>query len=185
MAATFNWAIDNGTATGSPTHGTTRSGFGADTHYPTECNWKNADDCTENSGTAYSAAPIVAGNNSYEIWEYAQFSGTFNQISNCLWAKTAGVLGTGLSLKGVVTSTYTTPSTTANAALTTDMTTAIAIASGAAVLFSTVGPQGASPTSTLSAAGYTQYLVTQLQTTTSAGAGDCASQSFVLEYNEN
>ncbi len=46
MAATFHWAEDNGTQTGSPLHGTTRNGFGADTNYPTDVNWKTADDIT-------------------------------------------------------------------------------------------------------------------------------------------
>lgn len=67
----------------------------------------------------------------------------------------------------------------------TDMTTAIAIGSGAAVLFHTTGPEGASPTSTLAAAGYTQYLASQLQTTGSAGAGDTATVTLTLRYDEN
>ncbi len=65
------------------------------------------------------------------------------------------------------------------------MTTAIAIGSGQTVNFSTVGPEGASPTSTLTAAGFTQYLATQLQTTGSAPAGDIGSQTLTLRYNEN
>ena len=185
MAATFNWCEDNGSATGSPAHGTTQSGYGADTNYPTDVNWKNAEDNTANSGTAYSAAPITAGNNSYTKYQYGKFSGTFNQISSGLWAHTSGTLGSGLTLKGVVTSTYATPATTANASLTTDMTLAISIGSGAGVDFSTTGPYAASPTSTLSAAGYTQYLATQLQTTGSAAAGDTATVTLTLQYNEN
>ena len=61
-------------------------------------------------------------------------------------------MGTGLTIKGTVSSTYATPATTANAALTTTMTSVIAIASGLAVLFSTTGPYDASPTATLAAA---------------------------------
>lgn len=186
MAATFQWAEDNGAATGSPTHGTTQSGFGADTHYPTDVNWKNVDDNTANSGTAYSSAPIVAGNNSYTKYQYAHFTGSFNQILNALYsAHTAGSLGTGLTLKGTVTSTYATPSTTTNAALTTDFSTVIAIGSGLAVNFSTTGPYAASPTATLTAAGYSQYLATQMQTTISAAAGDTATVTSTLQYNEN
>lgn len=183
MAATFNWCEDNGAVTSS--HGTTQSGFGADTHYPTDVNWKNVDDNTANSGTAYSSSPITYGNNSYTKYQYGHFSGTFNQISAGLFAHTATAFGTGLTLKGTVTTTYATPATSTNAALTTDMTTAIAIGSGLAVNFSTTGPYGASPTSTLSAAGYSQYLATQLQTTTSAAAGDTAQVTLTLQYNEN
>lgn len=175
MAATFEYNEDNGAATGSPAQGTTRNTA------VTQVNWKNVDDVA----TAYTTSPITAGNNSYTKYQFGKFTGTFNQISAGLWAHTAGVLGTGLTLKGVVTSTYATPSTTANAALTTDMTSVIAITSGATVLFSTTGPQAASPTSTLSAAGYTQYLATQLQTTVSAAAGDIGSITLTLRYNEN
>lgn len=175
MAATFEYNEDNGAATGSPAKGTTRNTA------VTQVNWKNVDDVA----TAYTTSPITAGNNSYTKYQFGKFTGTFNQISAGLWAHTAGVLGTGLTLKGVVTSTYATPATTANAALTTDMTSVIAITSGATVLFSTTGPQAASPTSTLSAAGFTQYLATQLQTTGSAAAGDIGSITLTLRYNEN
>ena len=175
MAATFEYNEDNGAATGSPAQGTTRNTA------VTQVNWKNVDDVA----TSYTTSPITAGNNSYTKYQFGKFTGTFNQISSGLWAHTAGTLGTGLTLKGVVTSTYATPSTTANAALTTDMTSVIAITSGATVLFSTTGPQAASPTSTLSAAGFTQYLATQLQTTASAAAGDIGSITLTLRYNEN
>lgn len=185
MSATFNWCEDNGAATGSPSHGTTRSGFGADTNYPTDVNWKNVDDNTVNSGTAYSASPITYGNNSFTKYQYGHFSGSFNQISAGLFAHTATAFGTGLTLKGTVTSTYATPATTTNAALTTDMTSAISIGSGLAVDFSTTGPEAASPATTLSAAGYSQYLATQLQTTTSAAPGDTAQVTLTFQYNEN
>lgn len=175
MAATFEFNEDNGAQTGSPLKGTTRNTA------VTQVNWKNIDDVA----TAYSSSPITAGNNSYTKYQFGKFTGTFNQISSGLFAHTAGTLGTGLTLKSVVTSTYATPSTTANAALTTDSTTAIAIGSGAAVLFSTTGPEAGSPTSTLAAAGFSQYFPTQLQTTGSAAAGDTATVTLTLQYNEN
>lgn len=176
MAATFDWQEDNGTATGSPAKGTTR------VTGRTEVNWKNIDDST----TAYSSSPITAGNNSFTKYQFGKFTGTYNQISAGLWAHTAGTLGTGLTLKGVVTSTYATPATTANASLTTDMTSVIAIGSGAAVSFHATGPEGASPTTSGTANPlYTQYLATQLQTTGSAAAGDTATVTLTLQYNEN
>lgn len=173
--ATFEFEEDNGAATGSPAHGTTT------TAARTEMNWKNVDDST----TAYSSSPITAGNNSFTKYQYGHFSGTYNQILNGLWAHTAGTLPSGCTVKGTVTSTYATPSTTTNAALTTDMTTAIAIGSGLAVSFNT-SPQAASPTTSITSnPAYTQYLPTQLQTTTAAPAGDIASQTFTLQYSEN
>src|SRR5215210_5235109 len=105
MAATFAFKEDNGTQTGSPTRGTTAGTT------VTTCNWKNVDDATT---TAYSASPITAGNNSYIKYQFGSFSGTYNQLSAGLWSPhTAGTLGTGLTLVGKVTSTYTTPATTA------------------------------------------------------------------------
>ena len=183
MAATFDWNRDTGTQTGSPTKGTTRS-TGV-----TDYNWKN----TDTYATAYSAAPITAGNNSYEIWNFGKFSGTFNQISAGLFAHTSTAFGTGLTLKGTPACTgdgdrllYTTPSTTANAALTVDMTSAVAIGSGVAVFFGATGPEATGKAATMTTNPcYTNYLTTQLQTTASAAAGDTATVTITLQYNEN
>lgn len=185
MPATFHWAEDHGTATGSPVHGTTRDGFGADTNYPVNCNWKSADDT---NATVYTAAPIgPPPAASYEKFQYGHFTGTFSQISSCKWTAhdDATAFGANIALKGTVTSTYTTPAQTNNAALTTDFTSQVAVASGLAVLFSTVGPEGGSPTATLSAAGYSQYLVSQLQITAGVAGGDTAQVTLKIQYQEN
>jgi hypothetical protein len=174
MAATFEYNEDNGAQTGSPLKGTTRNTA------VTQVNWKNVDDVS----TAYTSSPVAAGSNSYPKYQFGKFTGTFNQISSGLWAHTAGALQTGISLFGKVTSTYATPATTAISG-STDMTSVIAIGSGAAVLFHTTGPEGALPTTTLTAAGYTQYLVSQIQTTGSAPAGSNGSVTLTLRYNEN
>ena len=184
MAAVFQWCEDNGAQTGSPLHGTTRNGFGADTNYPTNVNWKNVDD----RATVYSASPITAGNNSFQKYQYGKFVSGFNQISAGLFsAHTAGTspIGTGLTLKGTVTSTYATPNTT-DRSFGTDFSSTVAIGSGLAVSFSPTGPEATSDlATTLSAAGYTQYLATQLITTASAAAGDTASITSTLQYSEN
>lgn len=178
MAATFAFKEDNGTATGSPARGTTAGTT------VTTCNWKNIDDAAT---TAYSASPITAGNNSYGKYQWGAFSGTYNQISSGLWSPhTAGTLGTGLTLVGKVTSTYATPSTTALGS-TTDYSSIVAIGSGSTVLFSTDGnPYTASPAASVTNnPAATQYLVSQLQTSGSAAAGDTASITLTLQYNEN
>lgn len=183
MAATFAWDRDTGTQTGSPTKGTTR------TAGVTDNNWKN----TGTEGTAYSAAPITAGNNSFELWTFGHFSGTYNQILSGLFAHTATAFGTGLTLKGTPACTgdgdrllYTTPATTANANLTTDMTTAIAIGSGVAVFFGATGPEATGKAaSTTANPAYTNFLTTQLQTTASAAPGDTAQVTLTLQYQEN
>jgi|SRR5579859_949011 len=183
MPATFDWEADTGAATGSPAKGTTR------TTGITDNNWKNIDDST----TAYSAAPITAGNNSYERWTFGKFSGTFNQILSGLWAHTATAFGTGLTLKGVPATSsdgtrplYTTPSTSANSTFTVDMTSAISISSGVAIFFGATGPEATGKaSSTTSNPSYTNYLGSQLQTTSSAAPGDTAQVTLTLQYQEN
>jgi hypothetical protein len=177
MSATFNFAEDNGAASGSPARGTTTNTT------VTTCNWKNLDDAT----TVYSSYPITAGNNSYAKYQYGYFSGTFDQISAGLWSPhTAGTLGSGLAIKGNVSSTYTTPSTTAISG-STDFTSIVAIGSGMTVDFANnTNPSTASPTSsTTTNPSATQWLITQLQTTSGAAPGDIASITLTLQYNEN
>lgn len=182
MAATFAFDRDHGAATGSPTKGTTRS-TGV-----TDVNWKSVDV----EATAYTAAPITDGSNSYENWLFGHFSGTFNQISAGLFSHTATAFGTGLTLKGTPACTgdgdrllYTTPSASANAALTTNMTAVTAIASGVAVFFGATGPEATGKAATMATNPcYTNYLTTQLQTS-GAAAGDTATVTLTLQYNEN
>lgn len=178
MSAAFDWEEDNGTQTGSPTKGTTRTVSRA------EQNWKNIDDST----TAYGSSSITQGNNSFDKWTFGKFSGTFNSISALLWAHTVGAMGTGLTIKGKVAPAggYTTPAVAANANLSVDMTSAIAIGSGQAVQVGATGPEAAGKaTSSTANPSYTDWLTHQLQTTSSASAGDTATATFALQYNEN
>lgn len=182
MAATFAFDRDHGVQTGSPTKGTTRSTS------VTDVNWKNSDV----EADAYSSYPITDGNNSYENWLFGHFSGTYNQISAGLFAHTATAFGTGLTLKGTPACTgdgdrllYTTPSTSANANLTTNMTSAIAIGSGVAVFFGATGPEATGKAATMTTNPcYTNFLTTQLQTS-GASEGDTAQVTLTLQYNEN
>jgi hypothetical protein len=175
MAVTFFWAEDNGASTGSPAKGTSR------TVNVSNVNWKNVDDTT----TAYSSSPISAGNNSFDKFQFGIFSGTFNQVSNGLWQHVSGTFGAGITLKGINTSGYTTPATTANSNLIHNLTATGNIATGLAVLFGTVGPQQAGA-ATLAATGYSQYLASQLQTLVSASPGDTASDfRFCLRFDQN
>lgn len=172
MSATTTWYEQNGAASGSPAHGTEST--------ISSCDWKSVDDTT----TSRASAPVLAGENSYSKYIYLKFAGTFNQISAVKFAHTAGTLGTGISLVGKVTSTYTAPATSALGS-SSDMTTPIAITSGASVLLSTSGPNGANPSASQTSTCYTQYLVTQVQTTASAAAGDSGTATLTVQYNEN
>jgi hypothetical protein len=182
MAATFAFDRDHGAATGSPAHGTTTS-TGV-----TDVNWKS----TDTEATAYSAAPIVDATNSFDNWLFGHFSGTYNQILAGLFAHTSTAFGAGLTLKGPPTCTgdadrllYTTPSASTNANLTTNMTSVIAIGSGVAVCFGATGPYATGKaTSTTANPAYTNYLTTQLQVS-GAAAGDTATVTLTLQYDEN
>lgn len=183
QAATFAWDEDTGTQTGSPTKGTTRTGGVANV------NWKNSGV----QGDAYSDYPITAGNNSFEKWQFGHFSGSYNQILTGKFAHTSGTLGSNLTLKGPPACTgdgdrllYTTPSASANANLSNDMTSAISIASGVAVCFGATGPEATGKAaSTTANPAYTNYLTTQLQTGSGAAPGDTATVTLTLQYLEN
>lgn len=178
MAATFTWQRSHGAGETITT--------------ATEVNWKNIDDNT----TAYSSSPITAGNNSFEIWLAGKFSGTFNQISAGLYEHTSVAFGTGLTLKGAKAMTvdadrlaYATPSTTANANLTRDITAQTGIGSGAAVWFGATGAATSGKAASMSTNPcWTNYLTTQLITLNTAAAGDTTVTSghvITLQYNEN
>lgn len=173
MAATFEFYEDNGNPTGTPPKGTYRNPT-------TQVNWKSAD----NINGAYTAAPINAGENSMSKYQFGKFTGTFNSISNVLFAHTAGALPTNTKLMGTVTSQYQKPTQAAVAGL-TDMSAVTSIAAGKPVKLSTAGPEGANPTNTITSAGYTQYLLTQIQTTPAALPGDSPSITLTLRYSEN
>lgn len=183
FAATFDFQQDTGTATGSPAKGTTRTTGVANS------NWKNSGVQTD----VYSSFPISAGNNSFQVVLFGKFTGTFNTILSGLFAHTATAFGTGLTLKGVPTCTgdgdrylYVTPSATADSNLSTDMTSAIAIGSGVAVFFGATGPEATGKaSSSTNATTYSTYCATQLQTTGSAAAGDTATVTLTLQYQEN
>jgi hypothetical protein len=66
------------------------------------------------------------------------------------------------------------------------MSTHTVIASGVAVWFGITGPQTASKavSDTSGAVIYTNYLVTQLQTTTSAASSDTATITLTFQYDE-
>jgi len=179
MAAIFQWGEANGGGQ------TLASGIG-------NVNWKNIDDNT----TAYNAAPITAGNNSFEKWQFGIFSGTFNTIQNGFFDHTSGAFGTGIALSGMVSMTasglalsYTTPSTTKNALLTRDYTPANgSFPTNAAIVFFGAGGPTLSfgkQASTSANPAYTNYLTTQLCTTAAASAGDTATATLTLRYDEN
>lgn len=183
MAATFTFDEDTGNAAGSPAKGTTR------TSPATDVNWKNSGVITD----VYSTYPITSELNSFQKAIFGHFSGVFNQISAGLFAHTATALGAFLTLKGCKAMTadadrwlYTTPSATTDANLTTDMTAAVAIATGIAVFFGATGPEATGKAASMTTNPcYTNFLTTQLQTAAGVAAGNTAEITLTLQYNEN
>ena len=183
MSATFEFEEDTGTQTGSPLKGTTR------TAAVTDVNWKNSGVQTD----AYSSFPILQSTNSFDKWQFGHFSGTFNQILNGLFAHTATAFGTSITLKGPPAMTvdgdnrtYRTPAITANANLTVDMTTAVAIGSGVAVWFGATGPEATGKAASMTTNPcYSNWLATQLQIGVSPSPGDTAQVTLTLQYDEN
>lgn len=182
MATTLSFIEYNGAAQGSPVVGsvstTQTSGF--------TCNWKSVD----TAATSPTVAPISVNANSYEKFLYGQFNGSFNKIQNGFFAHTLTNFGTGVTLFGQVTNTYTTPSASAgglSGLTTTAMTTPIAATSGIGVNFSaSATPAAASAASVVSGSlASTQWLVTQLRTTTGATAGSISPVTLTLQYDEN
>ncbi len=168
MAATFQFSQSYGA---TPTVADIGDGTGGNYF-----NFKDIDDVTPGN---YSTYPILAGDNSYEIWLRAHFTGTFNVIDNLqFWQSTAFSPATGLTLKykantvGSYVQSVKTTSTVATTAMpTSDPGTANV----------TIGN---SLSGTLTAAGYSDYIVIQLQTDITAAAGDTSSAEFTLQYDE-
>lgn len=180
MASVFVFGEDNGAVVHVPQRGTTR------TTGVSNVNWKNIDDTT----TAYSSSVIAAGSNSYEKFQWGHWTGSYNSISSIKFQHVSGALGDGLTIKCFVSGSglYTAPSTTTNASLLHNLTSTGAISTGLAVKIGILGPEHTGK-GTSSASGalalYSEYIVTQLQTTTAASPGDITQCTFQMQWTED
>ena len=185
MSATFTFCEHNGPVASIGSTGLT-SGV-------TQVNWKSVDDVA----TAYAAAPIVAGTNSYEKWQFVRFGGTYTQILNGRFAHTGGALPSGVSLFGppAMTSDSTrlaypsAPSRSTNGNL-TDISAVTDISQGAAVFFGLGQPGDSGKAASYtpgggSVAACTNYLTTQLRTTGDATTGAGGPLTLTFRFDEN
>lgn len=162
--ATFNWAQSNGV-------GETATDLGASGNL---FNFKTSDDAT---AANYSANPITAGACSMEVYLRAHFTDSFNKIENLqFWQSTAFSPATGLQVTLASNNhAYATPSTTDNGhgnVPTSDPGTAnVSI--------------GGSLSGNLASAGYSDYIVLQLDTLATAAPGDTSLAIFSLQYDES
>lgn len=163
MAATFGWSQSNGAGETVTDLGTSGNLF----------NFKNYDSAVAADYTSY---PITAGNSSFDVYLRAKFTDTFNKIDNIqFWMSTDFSPNTGLSVTMAANNhAYATPSATDNghsAVPTSDPGTAnVSI--------------GGQLTGSLTASGYSDYIILQLDTTVSAAAGDTSLATFTLQYDE-
>jgi len=164
MAATFQWAQSNLVGETSTDIGSSGNLF----------NFKTNDTAVP---ADYSSNPITAGNSSMEVYLRGHFTGTFNSIDNGqFWESTAFSPATGLQVTFDGNNvTYATPSTTDN----THGNVPTADPGTANVSFA--GTLGGS----ITAAGYSDYIVLQLDTTVSAAAGDTSLAVYTLQYDES
>jgi len=173
MASTFQFCEDTGTATNLPLRGTGRFFNVADV------NWKNIDSTT----ALYSDWPITAGNNSFRKYQFGLWTGSFNSVSNVVFQHTTGSFTQpGFTLIFTGTSGYAAPSTTALVG--GDLTLTGLLTTGLPLLLGTGGPQSAAVT-TLNSSGYSSYIVSQLQTTSSAAPGDTPTITYSVSWQEN
>lgn len=166
MPASFNWAQ----TVGAPTGATALLGSSGNL-----VNFKNVDSI----GTSnYQTFPIPAGSNSYEVWMRGFFSGTFNSIYDIrFWMSTDFSPNTGLVVKSKTNQqTYFQP-TNATSSI---ATSTIGTSDPGTRNVSTSG----SLTSSILAAGYTDFVVLQLQTQSNAPAGDTSLATFSMSYIE-
>ena len=114
--------------------------------------------------------PVVAGENSYWKCIRAHFEGTFEEISNMKFWKSAGAFGTGEAIVWKCDDAYVQPAETA-------------LSGSASVPTAEPGGENITP-STIESSGYTDYIFLQLQTTGSTPAGAIAQKTFTFKYDE-
>lgn len=161
MVATFSFAEKNGASPGTWTGSISNLNFGN----------------TDQPMLVTATYPITVGNNSYEKYVAGSFGGAFTKISNVQFWMSAGSYGAGEVIKwsGSVT-TYATPTAT---------TSVVAVGS---VPTSDPGTANVSVhgalTGSLLAAGSTDFITLQYQTTSSAGPGPVNQKTFTIQWDE-
>jgi hypothetical protein len=167
MAATCNIKVCTGTNAA-----TESSGDAANLNFM-------ATDAYDSSGSSYQSNPIVvpgSGNAySYERWFRAEFTGTFNAITNVKYYKSAGTLSdAALIINAGESASGVTPVVTASSIA----TGAVPTSSGSAI---DITPSGGIDTS----GDETDYGVMQLVVPyTVVTPGDIGSQTITLMYDE-
>lgn len=167
MAATFAWAGTYGAAPG------TSLDLGASGNL---FNFKNANSLADPSD--YTTNPVTASNPSFEVWLRGHFTGDFSTVKNIQFWKSDGVADTGITIKwdGDGNTAYQTPVNTTSTLATVVIPTADPGTANVSI--------GGSLAGELSADGYSDYIILQIQTTVSAASGDSSLYVFTCQYDE-
>ncbi len=122
--------------------------------------------------------PVIRGTNSFEKYIRGKFTGSWTEISNIKFWKSAGAYVTGESLKAAANVSYATPSQTANADsdIPTTEGTALGVNSAEGASSIIYGDSGVS--------GYTAYIRLQARITAGATVGAGNQKTFILQYDE-
>jgi len=158
MSATFQWSESNGVSE-TVTDGISNLNFGS----------------VDSPNLSPSSYPIVAGQNSFEKFIRAKFSGSFTEISNMKFWKSSGDYKTGEVIKAAANVSYSTPTSSTSIIATSDIPTS----EGSALSI-----QASDGNSKITSPGYTKYICLQLQTTTSTPAGSLNTKTFTFQYDE-
>jgi len=127
--------------------------------------------------TPVSDYPITAGENSYEKYIRAGFTGSFVEITNMKFWKSAGDYKSYEEIKAAANKTYATPvgGTAVSVGATGDVPTGPI---GALSIEPELGTTG------ITGPGYTKYILLQLQTGTTMAAGPVNQKTFTFQYDE-
>lgn len=160
MAATFNWIEYEETESSTAT--------------PTNFNMGSTLSVNLNPSTY----PITAGNNSFEKWIKAYFSGTFSGVWNVKFWKSSGEFVTGevINFTGQATS-YNTPTSASSSFATSAIPTSEPDSANVSI--------NGSLSETLTSEGSTDFIVLQTSISTLASAGQTSQKTFTIFYDEN
>lgn len=161
MAATFEWSESNG-AGEVVTDNIANANFGS----------------VDDNEIVPANYPIIRGTFSFAKYIRGKFSGTWTQISNMKFWKSAGAYVTGESIKATANAAYATPVATdmGGSDVPTDVGSSLSINSAEGASTINYGESGVS--------GYTGYIKMQLQTTGATPAGSVNQKTFTFQYDE-
>jgi len=161
MAATFHWYESNGAGEVEEAD-ISNINFGSN-------------DSPNLNTTTY---PITRGDASFEKYIRALFTGTWTEISNLKFWKSAGAYVTGEAIKAAANVVYAQPSVTPNA------DSDVPITEGAALAIQSAEGENVIEYGASGVSGYTGYIRLQEQTSGSTPAGAVNSKEFCMQYDE-